>query len=57
MQTYEIKVAKVVYRTTDEFNTNEEARIWAMQKRDKLRDLLDDNKVEYFFEVEEVSNV
>lgn len=57
MQTYEIKVAKVVYRTTDEFNTNEEARIWAMQKRDKLRELLDDNKVEYFFEVEEVSNV
>jgi hypothetical protein len=57
MQTYEIKVAKVVYRTTDEFNTNEEARIWAMQKRDKLRELLDDNKVEYFFEVEEISNV
>ena len=57
MQTYEIKVAKVVYRTTDEFNTNEEARIWAMEKRDKLRELLDDNKVEYFFEVEEVSNV
>ena len=57
MQTYEIKVAKVVYRTTDEFNTNEEARIWAMQKRDKLRELLDDNKVEYFFEVEEVNNV
>jgi hypothetical protein len=57
MQTYEIKVAKVVYRTTDEFNTNEEARIWAMQKRDKLRELLDDNKVEYFLEVEEISNV
>ena len=57
MKAYEITISKVVYRTTDEFNTNEEARIWAMQKRDKLRELLDDNKVEYFFEVEEVSNV
>jgi len=55
MQTYEIKVAKVVYRTTKEFNTNEEARMWAMAKRDDH--IFDDNKVEYFFEVEEVSNV
>jgi hypothetical protein len=55
MQTYEIKVAKVVYRTTKEFNTNEEARMWAMAKRDDH--IFDDNKVEYFFEVEEISNV
>jgi hypothetical protein len=57
MKPYEIRVAKVIYRTTDEFKTEEEARMWAAAKRDKLRELLDDNKVEYFFEVDEVSNV
>jgi hypothetical protein len=57
MKGFEIKIAKVVYRTTDEFKTEEEARMWAAAKRDKLRELIDDNAVEYFFEVEEVSNV
>lgn len=57
MKGFEIKIAKVVYRTTDEFKTEEEARVWAAAKRDKLRELIDDNAVEYFFEVEEVSNV
>lgn len=57
MKGFEIKIARVVYRTTDEFKTEEEARMWAAAKRDKLRELIDDNAVEYFFEVEEVSNV
>jgi hypothetical protein len=57
MKEFEIKIAKVVYRTTDEFKTEEEARIWAAAKRDKLRELIDDNKVEYYFEVEEITNV
>jgi hypothetical protein len=57
MKEFEISIAKVVYRTTDEFKTEEEARIWAREKRDKLRELLDDNKVEYYFEVEEITNV
>jgi hypothetical protein len=57
MKAFEIRIAKVVYRTTDEFNTEQEARMWAMEKRDKLRALIDDNAVEYFFEVDEVSNV
>ena len=57
MKGFEIKIAKVVYRTTDEFKTEEEARMWAAAKRDKLRELIDDNAVEYFFEVEEVTNV
>lgn len=57
MKEFEISIAKVVYRTTDEFKTEEEARIWARQKRDKLRELIDDNKVEYYFEVEEITNV
>ena len=57
MKAFEIRIAKVVYRTTDEFKTEQEARMWAMAKRDRCKELLDDNKVEYFFEVEEVSNV
>jgi hypothetical protein len=57
MKEFEIRIAKVVYRTTDEFKTEEEARMWAREKRDKLRELIDDNAVEYFFEVDEVSNV
>jgi hypothetical protein len=57
MKEFEIAISKVVYRTTDDFKTEEEARIWAREKRDKLRELIDDNRVEYFFEVTEVSNV
>ena len=57
MKEFEIKIAKIVYRTTDEFKTEEEARIWAREKRDKLRELIDDNAVEYYFEVEEITNV
>jgi hypothetical protein len=57
MKEFEIRIAKVVYRTTDEFKTEEEARMWARGKRDILRELIDDNAVEYFFEVDEVSNV
>ena len=57
MKEFEISIAKVVYRTTDEFKTEEEARIWAREKRDKLRELIDDNAVEYYFEVEEINNV
>jgi hypothetical protein len=57
MKEFEISIAKVVYRTTDEFKTEEEARMWAREKRDKLRELIDDNAVEYYFEVEEITNV
>ena len=57
MKEFEIRIAKVVYRTTDEFKTEEEARIWAAGMRDKLSELRDNNTVEYFFEVDEVSNV
>jgi hypothetical protein len=57
MKQYEIKIAKVVYRTTDEFQSELEARIWAASQRDKYSELLSDNAVEYYFEVEEVPNV
>jgi hypothetical protein len=57
MKEFEIRIAKVVYRTTDEFKTELEARIWASVMRDKLSEVSDDNKAEYFFEVDEVSNV
>jgi hypothetical protein len=56
MKEFEISISKVVYRTTDEFNTEEEARTWAIAQRDKYRELVDDNKVEYFYDLEEISN-
>jgi hypothetical protein len=57
MKVYEITISKVVYRITDEFNTEEEARAYAITNRDRYSELLDDNKVEYFYDLEEVSNV
>ena len=57
MKVFEIRIAKVIYRTNDEFKTELDARIWAAAMRDKLSELRDDNAVEYFFEVDEVSNV
>jgi hypothetical protein len=57
MKEFEIKIAKIVYRTTDEFKTEEEARMWAAGMRDKLSEIEDNKLVEYFFEVEEFDNV
>ena len=57
MKEFEIKIAKIVYRTRDEFKTEEEARIWAAGMRDKLSEIEDNKLVEYFFEVEEIDNV
>jgi len=57
MKVYEVTVSKVVYRNSDEFNTEEEARAWALSKRDRYKELSKDNKVEYFYDLEEVSNV
>lgn len=57
MKVYEITISKVVHRITDEFNTEDEARAYAVTNRDRYSELLDDNKVEYFYDLEEVSNV
>jgi uncharacterized lipoprotein YmbA len=57
MKEFEIKIAKVVYRTRDEFKTEEEARMWAANMRDKLSEIEDNKLVEYFHEVEEIDNV
>jgi hypothetical protein len=57
MKVYEITISKVVYRITDEFNTEDEARAYAISNRDRYNELLDDNKAEYFYDLEEVSNV
>lgn len=57
MKEFEIKIAKVVYRTRDEFKTEEEARMWAAGMRDKLSEVEDNKLVEYFFEIEEINNV
>jgi hypothetical protein len=57
MKRYEITIAKVVYRLIDEFNTEDEARAYAISNRDRYSELIDDNKVEYFYELTEVSDV
>jgi hypothetical protein len=57
MKEFEITISKVVYRTIDEFRDEDEARAWAITSRDKYRELVDSNKVEYFYELTEVSNV
>jgi hypothetical protein len=57
MKEFEIKIAKIVYRTRDEFKTELEARKWAAGMRDKLSEIEDNPMVEYFFEIEEFDNV
>jgi hypothetical protein len=57
MKEFEITISKVVYRTTDEFKSEDEARTWAIAQRDKYSELIDNNKVEYFYDLYEVSNV
>jgi hypothetical protein len=56
MKVYEITISKVVHRIKDEFKTEEEARAYAISNRDRYRELIDDNKVEYFYDLEEISN-
>jgi hypothetical protein len=56
MKVYEITISKVVHRIKDEFNTEEEARAYAISNRDRYRELIDDNKVEYFYDLEEIDN-
>ena len=57
MKVYEITISKVVHRIKDEFETEEEARAYAISNRDRYRELIDDNKVEYFYDLEEIDNV
>jgi hypothetical protein len=58
MKRYEVKVCKIVFSLTDEFDTFEEARDKGIAVRNALK--ASDttyNRFEYFFEVDEVSNV
>jgi hypothetical protein len=55
MKVYEITVSKVVYRLVDEFDTEEKARAYAIARRDDHK--FEDNKAEYFYDLEEVSDV
>jgi hypothetical protein len=57
MKVFEVTVSKVIYRDTDQFTDEADARAYAIAKRDKLRELRDDNNVEYFYELTEVSDV
>jgi hypothetical protein len=56
MKEFEITISKVVYRTTDEFTSEDEARTWAIAQRNKYRELIDDDKVDYFYDLYELSN-
>ena len=53
MKNYEVTVSKVVYRLVDEFESEEQARAFAITRRDLMRELDKDSRVEYFYEVEE----
>jgi hypothetical protein len=53
MKRYEVKVCKVVFSLTDEFDTFEEARDKGIAERDALRASDTSYGVEYFFEVDE----
>jgi hypothetical protein len=57
MKRYEVKVCKVVFSLTDEFDTFEEARDKGIAVRNALR--ASDttyNRFEYFFEVDELED-
>lgn len=53
MKNYEVTVSKVVYRLVDEFEDENEARSFAITRRDLMRELDKDSRVEYFYDVEE----
>jgi len=55
MTRYEVTVSKVVHRLVDEFDTEGEARAYAIAKRDDHT--FEDNKAEYFYELTEVTDV
>ena len=55
MTRYEVTVSKVMHRLVDEFDTEGEARAYAIAKRDDHT--FEDNKAEYFYELTEVSDV
>ena len=56
MTHYEVKVCKVVYTSSDEFATFEEARDKGIAVRNALRESDTSYNVEYFFEVEELED-
>jgi hypothetical protein len=54
MKHYEITVSKVVYRLVDEFESEGEARAFAISQRDLMKALEKDSRaVEYFYDLEE----
>jgi c-di-AMP phosphodiesterase-like protein len=53
MKNYEVTVSKVVYRLIDEFESEDQARAFAISQRDLVRELDKDSRVEYFYDVEE----
>ena len=56
MKRYEVKVCKVVYSLTDEFESFIEARDKGIAERDALKASDLSSNVEYFFEVDELED-
>jgi hypothetical protein len=54
MKRYEVKVCKVVFSLTDEFDSFNEARDKGVAVRDALKASDLSKNVEYFFEVDEL---
>lgn len=58
MKRYEVKVCKVVFSLTDEFETFEEARDKGVAVRNALsKSDTTYNRFEYFFEVDELEDI
>ena len=58
MKRYEVKVCKVVFSLTDEFETFEEARDKGIAVRNALsKSDTTYNRFEYFFEVDELEDI
>jgi hypothetical protein len=56
MKQYEVKVCKVVYSLTDEFDSFEEARDKGIAVRNALINGNTGKNIEYFFEVDELED-
>jgi hypothetical protein len=54
MKEYEITVSKVIYRLSDEFEGEDQARAFAISQRELLKALEKDSRVEYFYDLLEI---
>lgn len=53
MKNYEVTVSKVMWRLVDEFESEEQARAFAIEHRELMKASEEDSRVEYFYDLEE----